>query len=92
MNKTNLSRVVSAKVGLSAGEAKVIVEVIFEAIKEGLAKNEKWEIRGLGTFKVRDNAPRVGRIMTTGQEVKIPAYKAPIFIPGKVLKRIVNKH
>ncbi|MBU1487017.1 HU family DNA-binding protein [bacterium] len=91
MNKTDLSRFVSAKVGLSAGEARVIVELIFETIKEGLAKGEKWEIRGLGTFKVRENAPRVGRIMATGQEVKIPAYKAPVFIPGKILKKIVNK-
>lgn len=91
MNKDELVGMVASRINLNKKEAKKVIEVILKSIIHGLSKNERLEIRGLGTFRVKDRAPREGRIISTGKRVPIPARKVPIFIPGKVLKRLVNK-
>lgn len=82
--------IVASKINLSKKETKQIVNVILKSIIKGLVKDKRLEIRGLGTFEIKDRAPREGRIISTGEKVSIPARKVPVFIPGKVLKRIVN--
>jgi DNA-binding protein HU-beta len=91
MNKDDLGGIVASRINLNKKEAKQVVDVILKSIIKGLAKDKRLEIRGLGTFIVKDRAPREGRIIATGEKVSIPARKMPVFIPGKVLKRIVNK-
>jgi DNA-binding protein HU-beta len=91
MNKDDLGGIVASRINLNKKEAKQVVDVILKSIIKGLAKDKRLEIRGLGTFIVKDRAPRQGRIISTGEKVPIPARKMPVFIPGKVLKRLVNK-
>lgn len=91
MNKSALTAVVSTKIGLSQRDARAIIDSIFEGITEGLAKGERLEIRGLGTFETRRRMQRTGRIITSGEKVVVPPRRVPVFIPGKVLKRIVNQ-
>jgi len=90
MKKDELGRLVASRINLNKKEAKEVVEVILKSIKEGLSKGNRLEIRGLGTFIVKDRAPRKGRIISTGKTVSIPARKVVVFIPGKILKKMVN--
>ena len=55
-----------------------------------LAKGEKVQLIGFGTFDVKSRAARVARNPRTGAELKIAASKAPAFKPGKALKDKVN--
>lgn len=91
MNKDELVGIVASRINLNKKEAKQVLDVILNSIIKGLSKDKRLEIRGLGTFEVRDRAPREGRIISTGEKVPIPARKMPVFIPGKILKRIVNQ-
>ena len=70
-----------------------ILEIIFFEIIDALYKGENVEIRGFGTFKVVERAPRTGRTPRTGSEVKIDSRKAPTFKASKELRaRIENEN
>ncbi|MFA4915486.1 MAG: HU family DNA-binding protein [Syntrophales bacterium] len=66
------------------------VNVIFEAMKNALTKNERIEIRGFGNFTVRNRRSRWGRNPKTGTTVQIPPRKALVFKVGKELKEMVK--
>jgi len=66
------------------------VNVIFEAMKMALKKNERIEIRGFGNFTVRNRKPRRGRNPKTGTTVQIPPRKVAFFKVGKELKGMVE--
>ncbi|MES5261757.1 HU family DNA-binding protein [Priestia megaterium] len=90
MNKTELVDAVATQAELSKQEAKKAVEALFETISNTLAKEEKIQLIGFGTFEVRERAARTGRNPQTGEEMTIPASKAPAFKPGKELKAAVK--
>lgn len=90
MNKTELVSVVSEKTEFSKKESAQIVDALFASIEEALAKGEKVQLIGFGTFEVRERAARKGRNSQTGAEIEIPASKVPAFKPGKALKDAVK--
>ncbi|MHC8965697.1 HU family DNA-binding protein [Priestia aryabhattai] len=90
MNKTELVDTVATQAELSKQDAKKAVEALFETISNTLAKEEKIQLMGFGTFEVRERAARTGRNPQTGEEMTIPASKAPAFKPGKELKEAVK--
>ncbi|MGG0465425.1 HU family DNA-binding protein [Priestia aryabhattai] len=90
MNKTELVDAVATQAELSKQDAKKAVEALFETISNTLAKEEKIQLIGFGTFEVRERAARTGRNPQTGEEMTIPASKAPAFKPGKELKAAVK--
>ncbi|GHV97473.1 transcriptional regulator [Lactobacillus nasalidis] len=90
MNKTELVSVVSEKTEFSKKESAQIVDALFATIEEELAKGEKVQLIGFGTFEVRERAARKGRNPQTGAEIEIPASKVPAFKPGKALKDAVK--
>ena len=90
MNKTELVSVVSEKTEFSKKESAQIVDALFASIEEALAKGEKVQLIGFGTFEVRERAARKGRNPQTGAEIEIPASKGPAFKPGKALKDAVK--
>jgi DNA-binding protein HU-beta len=90
MNKTELVSVVSEKTEFSKKESAQIVDALFASIEEALAKGEKVQLIGFGTFEVRERAARKGRNPQTGAEIEIPANKVPAFKPGKALKDAVK--
>ena len=90
MNKTELVSVVSEKTEFSKKESGQIVDALFASIEEALAKGEKVQLIGFGTFEVRERAARKGRNPQTGAEIEIPASKVPAFKPGKALKDAVK--
>jgi DNA-binding protein HU-beta len=79
MNKTELVSSVAAQAELTKDEAKKVVDALFETITATLAKDEKIQLVGFGTFEVRDRAARTGRNPQTGEEIQIAASKVPAF-------------
>ncbi|MBI3353441.1 MAG: integration host factor subunit beta [Nitrospirae bacterium] len=92
MTKAELIEKVSEKIqGLTKRQTEVIVNSIFDSIKESLAKGNKIEIRGFGSFRIRQRRQRDGRNPKTGVSVSVPAKRVPFFKAGKELKEIVDK-
>ncbi|MBO0997632.1 HU family DNA-binding protein [Bacillus sp. SD075] len=90
MNKTELVSSVAAQAELTKDETKKVVDALFETITATLAKEEKIQLVGFGTFEVRDRAARTGRNPQTGEEIQIAASKVPAFKAGKELKEAVK--
>lgn len=90
MNKKDLINAVAEKTGMTKKDSGLVVESVFDAIKETLSKGEKVQIIGFGTFEVRDRAARKGRNPQTGEEIDIPATRVPAFKAGKALKDTVR--
>lgn len=91
MNKTELIASMAEKSELSKKDSEKALNAFIESVQEGLAKGEKIQLVGFGTFEVRDRAERKGRNPQTKEEIIIPATKAPVFKVGKNLKELVNK-
>ena len=91
MNKTELVAAIASKANISKKDAEASVKAFTEVVAEELKKGEKIQLVGFGTFEVAKRAARTGRNPQTGDEMKIPASKAPKFKAGKALKDAVNK-
>jgi integration host factor subunit beta len=90
MTKAELVDGVSKNSGLSKKDAEVIVQTVLDSIIDSLRSGEKVELRGFGSFRLRDRASRQGRNPKTGEKVHVPAKKVPYFKPGKELKELIN--
>ena len=90
MNKTELITVVAQKTDLSKRDAERVVKTVFDTITEELAKGDKVQVIGFGTFEVRERAAREGRNPQNGKTITIAASKSPAFKAGKGLKEQVN--
>ena len=75
---------------LVAKDAELAVKMILDAMAESLAKGERIEIRGFGSFAVKQRRARQGRNPKTGQLVSVDAKKIPFFRAGKELRIEVN--
>ena len=91
MTKTNLMEKLLKKMKIKPREAKIIVDNIFDAMKESMEKGERIEIRGFGSFAMRQYGGYKGRNPKTGEIVDVPPKKLPYFKVGKELKDLVNK-
>src|SRR5438045_9131223 len=91
MTKAELVEEVARAAELNKRDAEVIVETVFDSIIGALHKGEKVELRGFGSFRVRERGPRRGRNPKTGDPVDIPAKRAPYFKPGQFLKEMINR-
>ncbi len=90
MNKTELVAAVAAKAGISKKDADAAVAAVFASVEEALAKGEKVQLIGFGTFEVRERAAKEGRNPKTGETIKIAAAKVPAFKAGAALKNAVK--
>lgn len=91
MNKQELVASVAEKSGLTKKDSEKAVNAVFASIETSLAKGDKVQLVGFGTFEVRKRAARKGRNPQTGAEIKIAAAKVPAFKAGKALKDSVAK-
>ena len=80
-----------AQKGYTKKDAGVILDDIIKMITEALVDGESVQIHGFGTFDVKECAPRETVDLQTKQRIVIPAYKAPKFTAGKLLKRAVKE-
>ena len=91
MNKTELIAAIANAAELSKKDAEKALNATVEAIADALAKNDKIQLVGLGSFETKERAAREGRNPRTGETVKFPAKKVPVFKAGKALKDKVAK-
>ncbi|TFH25089.1 MAG: integration host factor subunit beta [Myxococcales bacterium] len=74
----------------SRRDAEVIVNAVFDSMTEALCSGERIEIRGFGSFVVKDRRAREGRNPKTGEIVAVAAKRVPFFKVGKELKQRVD--
>ena len=89
-NKQDLIAEVAAKTGLTKKDSEKAVNAFSEVVTEFLAKGEKVQLIGFGTFETRERAAREGRNPQTGEAIKIAATVVPAFKAGKALKDAVK--
>ena len=90
MNKTELVAAIAEKSELSKKDAEKALKAFTDVVAEELKKGEKIQLVGFGTFEVSERAARTGRNPKSGEEMQIPASKAPKFKAGKALKDMMN--
>lgn len=90
MTKAELVNRVSKRTDLNKRDAEVMVQTVLDSIIESLQNGDKVELRGFGSFRLRERAPRVGRNPKTGEKVNVPSKRVPYFKPGKDLKSLIN--
>ncbi len=76
---------------LSHKEATIIVNIFFDSIAEELIAGRKVELRGFGSFKVKERKPRIGRNPKSGEQVDVPEKRVPYFKPGKELRLLIDQ-
>ncbi len=75
---------------LTRKHAELVVNTVFDSMRDALARGERIEIRGLGSFQVRERTARRGRNPKTGEGVAIDDKRVPFFKVGKELRERVN--
>jgi len=91
MNKGELIAALAEKAELTKKESETALNAVLDVIADTMAKGDKVQLIGFGTFEAKSRPARVARNPRTGESVKIEASKAPVFKAGKALKDIVNK-
>ncbi len=90
MNKSELIEALSKKENLTEKKASDVVNLIFNGFADELKHSGRIEIRGFGSFVVRDYGAYTGRNPKTGANIKVQPKKLPFFKVGKELKEMVD--
>ena len=90
MTKADLVEEVTQIGDLTRRDGEVVVDTVFDAVIQALQSGDKIEIRGFGSFRIRQRKPRTGRNPKTGDKVEVPAKRVPYFKPSKELRDLVN--
>ncbi len=91
MTKSELiEKVVQSHGMLNIKVSELLVNTVFDSIEEALRSGDKVEIRGFGSFTIRERVGREARNPKSGEVVRIPSKKTPFFKTGKELKERVN--
>jgi integration host factor subunit beta len=90
MTKSDLIDVLCETRKLPKGRAELLVHIIFDAMEAALKRGERIEIRGFGSFEIRNYKPYEGRNPRTGVAVAVKPKRLPFFKVGKELKERVN--
>ena len=90
MTKSDLIEAIAAKANIPKARAELLVNGIFDAMAESLARGEGIELRGFGSFSVREYEGYEGRNPKTGETVHVKPKKLPFFKVAKELKSRVE--
>ena len=90
MTKSELIDAVAQRTNITKSRAELVVNCIFDSMAEALQRSEGIEIRGFGSFTVREYKPYSGRNPRTGTPVEVAQKRLPFFKVGKELKELVN--
>ena len=91
MNKTELIAAAAQAAGMTKKDTERAVNAALDIITASLARGEKVQLSGFGSFEVKDREARMGRNPHTKEAVEIPATKVPVFKASKALRDIVAK-
>ena len=89
MTKADLVEEISVSTGVSKNHTSIIVDHLLDAVCRALSEGRHIEIRGFGTFRVKDRKSRIARNPRTGEAVPVPPRKVPVFKVSKELKDMV---
>ncbi|HDK44356.1 MAG TPA: integration host factor subunit beta [Desulfobacteraceae bacterium] len=92
MNKSELIEALAEKINVPIREAASITNTLIDTMSEALAKGDSIEIRGFGSFVVKEYDSYTGRNPKTGEKIKVSPKKLPFFKVGKDLREQVNRH
>ena len=92
MTKSDLVRWVSVKNDIPHPDAEVAVNRFFSVVADSLKGGKRVEIRGFGSFSVREYDGYMGRNPRTGEEIPVPPKRLPFFKVGKDMKEAVNDY
>ncbi|CAA6825455.1 MAG: Integration host factor alpha subunit [uncultured Thiotrichaceae bacterium] len=90
LTKADMVEHLYEELGLNKREAKDLVEMFFEEVRDSLGKGENVKLSGFGNFMLRDKAQRPGRNPKTGEEIPVQARRVVTFRPGQKLKQRVE--
>ncbi|MES2907186.1 MAG: integration host factor subunit beta [Pseudomonadota bacterium] len=91
MIKSELIEEIAAKnPNLYQRDVEQIVNTVLDVITDALTRGDRVELRGFGTFSVKERPARTGRNPRTGATVQVEAKRLPAFKPGKELKERIN--
>jgi len=91
MTKSDLiAQIAKGNDNLTQKDAEIIVDQIFDSMMDALSRGDKIDIRGFGSFKVKQREAREGRNPRTGETIQIPAKRVPSFKTGKQLQEKMN--
>jgi DNA-binding protein HU-beta len=91
MNKTELISAAAKEANLAKNAAETIINTLTEVIQNEVAKGEKVQITGFGTFERKERGAREVKNPRTGEPVQVAASKYPSFSAGAIFKEKVNK-
>ncbi len=92
LTKADMAEQLFEELGLNKREAKEVVELFFEEIRQALAEDEPVKLSGFGNFELRHKSQRPGRNPKTGEEIPISARRVVTFRPGQKLKARVEAY
>jgi integration host factor subunit beta len=90
MNKSQLIKAFADQQDISLDESQAIVDTFFEEIKKALLSGDRVEIRGFGSFKIKEYEGYVGRNPSTGEKVNVRPKRLPFFKVGKSFREMLN--
>ena len=90
MNKSDLIEALSKEAGLPVRKAEEVVNTVFNSMVDSLAKGDRVEIRGFGSFKIKEYEGYTGRNPKTGELIEVKPKRLPFFKCGKDLKERVD--
>ena len=90
MNKSQLVEALAKAENLTIKTAEEVVNTVFKEMEKALIKGSRIEIRGLGSFKVKDYTSYNGRNPKTGKIIRVESKKLPFFKVGRELKELVD--
>ena len=92
MTKSDLIRWISVKNDIPHDSAEVAVNKMFDMIMQALRDGKRVELRGFGSFSVREYDGYMGRNPRTGEKIPIPPKKLPFFKVGKDMREAVDNY
>ena len=90
MNKSGLVKALADLPNISLDEATLVVTTFVDSMKDSLLEGGRVEIRGFGSFKVKEYGSYAGRNPRTGEKVAVEPKRLPFFRAGKELKEYLN--
>src|ERR1035438_662009 len=88
MTKAQFAEALSHKLDQSKQESERLLDAVLETVSDALQRGEKVELRGFGSFKIRETKARQARNPRTGVAVSVPAKKVGTFKPSKELSAL----
>tara|TARA_B100000035_G_C20694596_1_gene419880 strand:- start:244 stop:537 length:294 start_codon:yes stop_codon:yes gene_type:complete len=90
LTKADIAESLYEELGLNKREARELVEIYFDELKEALSNGKRVKLSGFGNFDLRDKKERPGRNPKTGESIPISARRVVTFKPGQKLKNKVE--